>query len=112
MKIMRKIVDSQTQRDDDLNSDDRQLNDSEHEQNFNQSINITRQIVDLKTQNATLRTQQRLQQLQMKNNALTAALNTNAHTSLAQNVSIIKKKIMKSNKMRSYKNQSMSEHFK
>ena len=55
---MREIVDSQTQRDDDSNFDDRQLNDSEHEQNFNQSTNIIRQIVDLKTQNVILRIQQ------------------------------------------------------
>ena len=55
---MRKIVDSQTQRDDNSNFDDRQLNDSEHKQNFNQLTNIIRQIVDLKAQNAILRIQQ------------------------------------------------------
>ena len=58
---MQKIVDSQTQRDDDSIFDNRQLNDSEHEQSFNQSTNIIRQIVDLKAQNVTLRIQQRLQ---------------------------------------------------
>ena len=39
---MRKIIDSQTQRDDDSNFNDCQLNNSEHKQNFNQSTNIIR----------------------------------------------------------------------